>query len=67
MTNELKLTKQFYSIDQIKMGIKAYKRIARIKVKEDTDYYVCQIKTGRLSPTLVANEFENFVISLMNS
>ncbi len=66
MTDELKLTKQFYSIDHIKKGINAYKRIAKIKVKEDMDYYICQIKTGRMDSTLVAHEFENYVISLMN-
>lgn len=65
MTN--KLTKSFYEKDSILEAINAYKSLASISVSEDDDYYYYKIESSIYDPQLVANEFENYVLGLMNT
>lgn len=65
MTN--KLTKSFYEKDSLQEAITAYKSLASISISEDDDYYYYKIESSIYDPQLVANEFENYVLGLMNT
>lgn len=65
MTN--KLSKNFYEKDALLEAISAYKSLASISVSEDNEYYYYKIESSIYDPQLVANEFENYVLGLMNT
>lgn len=65
MTN--KLNKSFYEKDALLEAISAYKSLASISISEDNDYYFYKIESSIYEPKLVANEFENYILGLMNT
>jgi len=55
-----------YSINDLAVAVEAYKSIASIVINENEQYYACGIQS-EISADMVKNEFENYVIALMNS
>ncbi len=66
MNNKLMLNKLFYSKEVIIRAIMDYKNVARIEFGENDRYYVCCILESAYDFRLVANEFQNYVLALMN-
>ncbi len=62
-----KLNKDFYEKEALLEAINAYKGLASISVSEDNEYYYYKIESSIYAPNLVANEFENYVLGLMNT
>ena len=62
-----KLCKEFYEKDALLKAIQAYKSLADISVTEDDYYYYFNIKRSDYEPDLVANEFENYILGIMNT
>ena len=62
-----KLTKEFYEKDALEKAINAYKNLASISISEDNDYLYYEIESSMYDPQLVANEFENYILGLMNT
>lgn len=62
-----RLCKEFYEKDAILKAIQAYKSLADISVSEDDNYYFFKINQSDYAPELVANEFENYILGIMNT
>ena len=62
----IEFTKKFYNIDAINMAVIAYKGIAKIVIKEDAEKYICKIRRSIYDLELVAAEFGNYVLAMMN-
>lgn len=62
-----RLTKEFYEKDILVEAVNAYKGLASISISEDKDYLYYEIESSIYEPQLVANEFENYVLGLMNT
>lgn len=62
-----KLTKEFYEKPALAEAVNAYKSLASITISEDSDYYYYEIISSEYDSQLVANEFENYVLGLMNT
>ena len=68
MKNDIqRFSKAFYSSESIKRAIKDYKRIATITCSEEERYYVCRFSNCVIDTQKVINEFNNYLIELMNS
>lgn len=67
MSEEIKLTKDFYDRNKIEQAVLAYSHIAKIRIKEVSEYYYCVISESHYDTYLVSQEFENYVIALMNT
>ena len=61
-----RLTKDFYEKKALIEAVNAYQSLASISISEDSDYYYYEITSSIYEPQLVANEFENYVLGLMN-
>ena len=62
-----RLSKAFYEKRAILDAICAYKNLASITLTEDNNYYYYKIETSTYDSILVANEFENYILGLMNT
>ena len=62
-----RLCKDFYEKDALLKAVKAYKSLADISVTEDDNYYYYNINKSDYEPDLVANEFENYIVGIMNT
>lgn len=62
-----KLTKEFYEKGALLKAVSAYKNLASISVSEDNGYLYYEIESSIYDPHLVANEFENYILGLMNT
>ncbi len=62
-----KLTKEFYEKDALQKAVSAYKNLASISFSEDNDYFYYEVESSIYDPQLVANEFENYILGLMNT
>jgi len=62
-----RLTKDFYNKKALLNAVDAYKSLASISISEDSNYYYYEVKSSIYEPQLVANEFENYVLGLMNT
>ncbi|MBE5837955.1 HxsD-like protein [Butyrivibrio sp.] len=62
-----RLTKDFYNKNALLNAVDAYKSLASISISEDSNYYYYEVKSSIYEPQLVANEFENYVLGLMNT
>ena len=62
-----KLSKEFYDKNALVKAIRDYKNLASISLSEDEQYYYYEVQSSRYDVILVANEFENYVLGLMNS
>lgn len=67
MNDTQKYSKEFYSMDTLKQAKKDYMRIARIVISEDKDYFYCEFTNCAVEAGRVINEFNNYLIELMNS
>ena len=64
--NDLCLSKELYSVQNIENAIKAFSDLAKIKIKQDEKYYICTIQSSRYSVEETFSEFENYIIDLTN-
>ena len=62
-----KLNKEFYESESLKKAVNAYKSIASISISEDQHFYYYKIESSIYDSDLVAKEFENYVLGLMNT
>ena len=62
-----RLNKDFYEKKALLDAICAYKSLASISLSEDNTYYYYEIESSTYDYELVANEFENYVLGLMNT
>lgn len=66
MKNRLSLSKEIYRIDNIKKAVDDYQKLASIVISEDENYFYCVFEETIYDVNLTINEFENYVIGLMN-
>lgn len=65
--NEQVYIKTFYPKEVLNQAIGDYKKIAKIKLLEDDEYYKCEFLRCAVDTQLVINEFNNYLIELLNS
>ena len=65
--NEQLYSKAFYTKKVIIDAVNDYKKIARIKLFEDDEHYRCEFCNCVVAIQVVINEFNNYLIELMNS
>jgi hypothetical protein len=67
----MKLEKSYhnnlYPLEIINVAVSAYSRIAEISLEQCGDYTLCRFSRCVVSSALVVNEFDNYLIELMNS
>ena len=63
---EITFLKEIYRYEAILSAIRDYKGIARIELVENEVYYCCSIWDSEYNENLVADEFGNYVLGLMN-
>lgn len=66
-SNEQVYTKTFYPKEVLDQAIADYKKIAKIKLLEDGKYFNCAFSQCAVDTQLVINEFNNYLIELLNS
>ena len=66
-SNEQVYPKTFYSKEVLNQAIDDYKKIAKIKLLEDGEHYKCEFLRCAVDTQLVINEFNNYLIELLNS
>ena len=66
-SNEQVYTKIFYSKEVLNQAIDDYRRIAKIKLLDDGGHYKCKFSQCSVDTQLVINEFNNYLIELLNS
>lgn len=66
-SNEQVYTKTFYPKEVLNQAIDDYKKIAKIKLLEDGEYFKCEFFRCAVDTQLVINEFNNYLIELLNS
>ena len=65
--NRLLLTKDLYHIVPINEAISSFRNICEVSLSENTKYYICSFDRCSYNPDITTQEFENYVIDLMNS
>jgi len=65
--SDLQLSKEFYSIKDIKEAIQSYKNLAEISYRETFNYYILSFNNCYYDTELTEKEYENYVIDLMAS
>lgn len=63
----LTLNKEIFDIAVIQAAVKDYQNIAQITVTDTEAHWICNITNCVCDSNLVASEFENYIIDLMNS
>lgn len=64
MINDLVLSKNIYTLENILLAIDAYSSICEIIIEEKSEYYVLIINKCILDPIVACKEFENYLIGL---
>lgn len=68
MKNNKRLySKTFYAKKILFAAINDYKKIAKIKLFEDDEHYRCEFCMCEVDTQVVINEFNNYLIELINS
>ncbi len=62
----IQLSKEIYSKAAIERAIHDYSSLGHFQVTESETYYICKIINSIYDSLLTANEYENYVIALMN-
>ena len=65
--SEKSYSKIIYSRDVLEQAAIAYKNIADIEIKEKGGDFVCLFNRCKAESQLVVNEFNNYLIELLNS
>lgn len=60
-------SKAIYSRPAIVSAIQDYRKIARISLKENETHYVCEFTKCIVDAQRVMNEFNNYLIELLNT
>ena len=66
MKNELELSKEIYSFDNIIQTCEIYKEYAQIKVKSKIDKVVLTFTHCKYACDITMKEFENYLINMEN-
>jgi len=66
-SNEQVYTKTFYPKKVLEQAIDDYKKIAKIRLLNDGEYFKCDFFRCSVDTQLVINEFNNYLIELLNS
>ncbi len=66
-SNKERFAKAFYSHDAISGAIKDYSKLASISCVEEGEYYVCTFPNCITDSQRIVNEFNNYLIELMNA
>lgn len=65
MTDNLKFSRDIYSLKSIETACNQYREIATIKINTASDNYIlCDFENCIVDEALVKNEFSNFVLAL---
>ena len=64
--NRQKYDKKYYTRDVLERAAKDYKVIAGISIIESDDAYECEFDSLEYPAELVINEFDNYLIELLN-
>ncbi len=68
MKNECLFNKNVYPKEVIASAIDDYRNISEIELyEEDNNYYKCRFNKCLLAPSIVMNEFNNYLIEILNS
>ena len=68
MKNEVKYYNQdIYPVKLIRRAIDAYSAIGNIDIKEVNQLISCEFSSDRVSAHLMANEFDNYLVELLNA
>ena len=67
MKNECLFNKNVYPKEVIASAIDDYKNISEIELCEEDDFYRCRFNKCLLGPSIVMNEFNNYLIEILNS
>lgn len=66
--NERTYSKAFYTEDTLLKAINAYSNISKIELfEEDKEHYRCRFSESSIDCHIVMNEFDNYLIEIMNS
>lgn len=65
--NKLKLNINIFNITHVKKAVKAYKDICKIEIDQIGSYIVCEFTDCIYDSKETVNEFENYIIDLMNN
>lgn len=60
-------SKEIYTKNSLLSAIKAYEKIAEIKLSDDNGYYWCEFNRCIVDPSRVVLEFGNYLIELLNN
>ena len=66
-SNLQRYIKSVYTEETLRTAILAYKRIAKIKLITDGEYFLCEFNDCVIDPSTVIHEFNNYLIELLNS
>lgn len=67
ISNELKLSKQIYDLNDIIFSVRNYDGIADILIHQDDCYTICEFTNCVYDPAQTIKEFENYLIQYSNS
>lgn len=56
-----------YSKEKILCAVAAYRRFCLIKISEQNGRVVCEFQSNKISVTRLINEFDNYLIELMQT
>ena len=65
--NDKTYDKNIYPRFVLESAISAYKSIASIKIKEKDGAFMCSFGKSKADTQIVINEFDNYLIELLNS
>jgi DUF1009 family protein len=65
--NEISYDYTLYPLAVLENAANAYRDIATIRIKSFNDHALCKFIKKEISISMVINEFNNFLIELMNS
>ena len=66
-TNTKSFPKTIYSKGAIIKAIDDYKKLAKIDLSENLEYYICDFADCVIDPERIIKEFGNYLIEIMNS
>ena len=66
-SNEQLYSKIFYPKEVLNLAINDYRKIAKIRLREEAEQYRCEFCRCAVDTRLVMNEFNNYLIELLNS
>ena len=66
MKDYLKLSKELYKFEKVLSTIDAFSDYARIRMKDDLNYYILEFSESKYDLNITKAEFENYLIDESN-